>query len=246
MRTSISRRPTSRQALERAGFLRRDDCRFLWQQRGVSRLRRLSFDGFRADKRKKLAASAGASPNRASRSETLHGEDDRRALWRKVFAFSERTFLQHGNAHYLSADFLRARSASACRRRSSSMLARTRCALPIAAAIFVRGADELCTVATGARVTTPTACISRPATTRASTTASAHGLAAFDPGTQGEHKLARGLSRRRTTSAHWLANEEFRRCRSVAFTVERARESMAAYIGVGRASTCPSTGRGAP
>ena len=33
-----------------------------------------------------------------------------------------------------------------------------------------------------------------------------HGLAAFDPGTQGEHKLARGFEPTLTTSAHWLAD----------------------------------------
>ena len=36
-----------------------------------------------------------------------------------------------------------------------------------------------------------------------------HGIAAFEPGTQGEHKISRGFSPVSTWSAHWLAREEF-------------------------------------
>ena len=93
-----------------------------------------------------------------------------RALWNVIFGFSERTFLRHGNGHYLNVDFLvrvcrgaaglghgqgrRARRRRPSPRRSSSKAAAG------------------CTAATGARRDTRTRCISRPATTRASSTAS--------------------------------------------------------------------------
>lgn len=38
----------------------------------------------------------------------------------------------------------------------------------------------------------------------------AHGLELFEPGAQGEHKLARGFEPVMTASAHWLADERFR------------------------------------
>ena len=37
----------------------------------------------------------------------------------------------------------------------------------------------------------------------------ANGIAVFEGGAQGEHKLARGLLPVRTVSAHWLAHPEF-------------------------------------
>ena len=38
----------------------------------------------------------------------------------------------------------------------------------------------------------------------------AHGLDCFDPGAQGEHKLARGFLPTRTWSGHWIAHPQFR------------------------------------
>ena len=37
-----------------------------------------------------------------------------------------------------------------------------------------------------------------------------NGLQRFEPGTQGEHKLARGFEPTLTWSAHWLADQELR------------------------------------
>src|SRR5690606_4916245 len=36
-----------------------------------------------------------------------------------------------------------------------------------------------------------------------------HGIQRFEPGTQGEHKVARGFLPARTTSAHWIADTRF-------------------------------------
>ena len=66
-----------------------------------------------------------------------------------------------------------------------------------------------CTAATGARRDWCPACISRPATTRASITACAKGLRRFEPGAQGEHKLARGFLPTLVHSRHWIAEQDF-------------------------------------
>jgi len=55
-----------------------------------------------------------------------------------------------------------------------------------------------------------------------------HGLETFDPGTQGEHKLARGFEPTVTSSAHWLAHEGFRT--AVARYLERERAAVDEYI----------------
>jgi len=54
------------------------------------------------------------------------------------------------------------------------------------------------------------------------------GLAGFDPGTQGEHKLARGFEPTLTHSAHWLAHPAF--ASAVARYLERERAAVDDYI----------------
>ena len=49
-----------------------------------------------------------------------------------------------------------------------------------------------------------------------------HGLAHFEPGTQGEHKLARGFEPALTWSAHWIADAPLRRAIG-AYLVREAR-----------------------
>ena len=56
----------------------------------------------------------------------------------------------------------------------------------------------------------------------------ARGPEAFDPGTQGEHKLARGFEPTQTSSAHWLNHDAFRD--AVAGYLERERAAVAEYI----------------
>jgi predicted N-acyltransferase len=216
--------PDEQQALERAGFMRREDCRFRWQNRGYRDFDDF-LDGFRADKRKKLRRERRRVAESGITFRTLHGGEIDAALWGNVFAFSERTFLAHGNAHYLNAEFFE----QIGRRMPGSvvvMLAEQRNA-PIAAAVFVRGADELYGRYWGA--SRHEDCLHFEACYyQGIDYCIREGLAAFDPGTQGEHKLARGFGPSLTTSAHWLANEEF--ARAVSLYLERERTAMAAYI----------------
>ena len=82
---------------------------------------------------------------------------------------------------------------------------------PVAAAVFFREPDTLYGRYWGSRrAGTSTACISKPAITRASSTASSTGIATFEPGTQGEHKVARGFEPTLTWSAHFIADRRFR------------------------------------
>jgi uncharacterized protein len=211
-------------ALERAGFLRRHDCRFLWHNRGYR-----SFDDFlatfRADKRKKAKRERRRVAEAGIVFRTLAGETLDAALWQVVFGFSERTFLRHGNGHYLTVEFLR-RVSQALPGTVMVKLAE-RAGRPIAAAVFFEGGGWLYGRYWGAAGQEDSLhfeacyyqgieyCIER-------------GLQFFDPGTQGEHKIARGFEPTRTLSAHWLEHAGFRV--AIDRYLARERDAIDAYI----------------
>jgi len=211
-------------ALEAAGFLARHDCRFMWRNRGYRDFDDF-LDGFRADKRKKVRRERRRVAESGICLRTLAGETMDDALWQTVFAFSERTFLLHGNAHYLHAQFL----GDVARRRPGSVVVvlAERDHAPVAAAIFFEdrttlygrywgaAAHEDCLHFEACYYQGIEYCIAR-------------GLEAFDPGTQGEHKLARGFEPTLTHSAHWLAHPGFRA--AVAKYLERERTAVAEYL----------------
>jgi predicted N-acyltransferase len=211
-------------ALERAGFLRRHDCRFLWRNRGYR-----SFDDFlatfRADKRKKAKRERRKVAEAGIAFRTLAGEAIEPALWRVIFGFSERTFLRHGNGHYLNVEFLE--RVSHALPGSVVVKLAERDGQPVAAAIFFAGGGGLYGRYWGAAVPEDSLhfeacyyqgieyCIDQ-------------GLEFFDPGTQGEHKLARGFEPTRTSSAHWLEHAGFRS--AVERYLIRERAAVDAYI----------------
>ncbi len=211
-------------ALELAGFLRRHDCRFLWHNRDYR-----TFDdflaGFRADKRKKAKRERRKVEESGITFRTLAGEVIDAGSWHTIFGFSERTFLRHGNGHYLNVDFLMRVSAAL----PGTVLVKVaeRAGTPVAAAIFFEGGDWLYGRYWGSAGQEDSLhfeacyyqgiehCIAR-------------GLRYFDPGTQGEHKLARGFEPTRTTSAHWLEHGGFRN--AVARYLDRERAGVDDYI----------------
>jgi predicted N-acyltransferase len=211
-------------ALEQAGFLRRHDCRFLWRNRGYRDLEDF-LDAFRADKRKKVRRERRRVAESGIAFHTLRGESIEPELWRVIFGFSERTFLQHGNAHYLSVEFL----SQVSRRLPGTVIVKLaeRAGIPVAAAIFFADAQRLYGRYWGCAQPEDSlhfeACYYQGIDYCIE-----HGLASFDPGTQGEHKIARGFEPTRTCSAHWLAHPGF--AQAVARYLERERGAVDEYI----------------
>jgi hypothetical protein len=211
-------------ALEGAGFLRRHDCRFLWRNRGYRDIDDF-LDTFRADKRKKARRERRRVAEAGIEFRTLAGEQIGDDLWQTIFGFSERTFLQHGNGHYLNVEFL----ARVARRMPGAAMGKLadREGRPVAAAIFFAGGGSLfgrywgsseaidCLHFEACYYQGIEYCIER-------------GLQSFDPGTQGEHKLARGFEPTRTLSAHWLAHPGF--AAAVGRHLERERAAVDEYI----------------
>jgi uncharacterized protein len=216
--------PDDQSALEDAGFLGRHDCRFLWRNRGYRDFDDF-LDGFRSDKRKKLRRERRRVAEAGVTFETLRGGDVEPGLWRTVFGFSEQTFLRHGNAHYLSAGFL---GLVASRLPDAIMVKLAMIAgEPVAAAIFFQDERQLYGRYWGAAREVDCLhfetcyyqgiewCIER-------------GLDGFDPGTQGEHKLARGFEPTVTRSAHWFAHPGL--SSAIGRYLERERAAVAEYV----------------
>ena len=211
-------------ALEGAGFMRRHDCRFLWRNDGYRDIADF-LARFRAEKRKKARRERRRVAESGIEFRTLRGEDMSAGLWRTVFGFSERTFLAHGNAHYLNVEFLQLVSRSL----PGSVMVKLaeRGGTAVAAAIFFEGGGWLYGRYWGsARVEDSLhfeACYYQGIEYCIE-----HGLEGFDPGTQGEHKIARGFEPTRTCSAHWLAHPGF--ADAVARYLARERAAVDEYI----------------
>ncbi|MGB7738255.1 MAG: GNAT family N-acetyltransferase [Steroidobacteraceae bacterium] len=215
-------------ALERAGFMRRHDCRFLWHNRGYR-----TFDDFlatfRADKRKKAKRERRKVEESGIAFRSLAGEDIDANLWHTIFSFSERTFLRHGNGHYLNVEFLL--RVSVALPGTVVVKVAERAGTPVAAAIFFAGGGWLYGRYWGS-VGQEDSLHFEACYYQGIEHCIAHGLQFFDPGTQGEHKLARGFEPTRTTSAHWLEHAGFRN--AVARYLEREREAVDDYIAAAR------------
>jgi predicted N-acyltransferase len=195
-----------RPLFEARGFLLRKDCQFHWFNRNYA-----DFDAFlatfRSEKRKKALRERRRIQEAGVTHRTLSGRDMDPELWNIVFAFSAQTFAMRGHEHYLNVEFFRQLSA-AMPDAVMVKLAEYR-GQPIAAAIFYVGGDTLYGRYWGAAADFHSLhfetcyyqgieyCIER-------------GLARFEPGTQGEHKVPRGFEPTPTWSAHWIEDPRFK------------------------------------
>ena len=201
-----------------SGFLWRKDCQFHWYNRGFR-----SFDDFiatfRADKRKKALRERRRVFEGGVTFRTLTGAEMDARLWDIVFGFSASTFESHGHEHYLNVQFFR--TISEVMPQAVVIKLAEYQGHPIATAIFFRGERALYGRYWGAAANFHSLhfetcyyqgieyCIE-------------HGLQHFEPGTQGEHKVARGFEPTTTWSAHWIADPRFRRAIDHYLNDERA------------------------
>jgi predicted N-acyltransferase len=199
----------ARAAYEQAGWLLRRDCQFHWRNRGYA-----SFDAFletfTADKRKKAKRERRRVAEAGISYDTLMGRDLDGRLIDRIYSFHRDTFLRHGHDTYLTKGFF----AEIARTLGDSMMIKVarHGTKPVATAIFFRSDDALFGRYWGADADYHTQhslhfetcyhqgvdyCIEQ-------------GLSRFDPGTQGEHKVARGFEPTLTWSAHFIADRRFR------------------------------------
>lgn len=164
--------------------------------------------GLSQDKRKKIKQEQRKVAEADVHFRWSHGTDIGAADWDFFYRCYERTYLEHGNAPYLSRDFFQ-RMADTLPAHWLLFVAEHR-GRPIATSLI--GLDPIEKVAYGRywgaleRVDCLhfDACYYQPLQW-----CIAHGYRRFEGGAQGEHKMARALMPVKTTSAHWLAHPSF-------------------------------------
>jgi predicted N-acyltransferase len=168
------------------------------------------FDAFLAslnqEKRKKIrqerrkVAEAGVVFRHA------RGAQVTEADWDFFYRCYERTYLEHGNAPYLTRDFFRRMAASMP--ENWLLFIAEREGQPIASSLIGIGGEVAYGRYWGALERVDClhfeACYYQPLAW-----CIAQGYARFEGGAQGEHKMARALLPVKTTSAHWLAHPAF-------------------------------------
>ncbi|UXY15984.1 GNAT family N-acetyltransferase [Chitiniphilus purpureus] len=215
-------------AAQAMGMLRREQVQFHWLRQPHWR----DFDDFLAslarDKRKRIrqerrrVAQAGVAIER-KRGSQIDAMD-----WAFFIRCYEATYRQHRSTPYLNLAFFRAAHTAAP--DDWLMVQASRDGVPIAAALNLVGPDRLYGRYWGAQWDAGgwvpglhfELCYYQGIEF-----ALAEGLAAFEGGAQGEHKLARGFSPVITYSAHWLAHPAF--ADAVDRFLGQERQAVSAY-----------------
>jgi predicted N-acyltransferase len=223
--------PRDTAACQAAGLMLRHTVQFHWSGNDLSGESYRDFDHFlstlQQEKRKKIrqerrkVAEAGVSFRWA------RGHDITQNDWAFFYRCYERTYLEHGNAPYLSPAFF-IRMASDMPDHWLLFIAE-RDGRPIAASLI--GLDVDHGVAYGRywgaleRVDCLhfEACYYQPLAWCID-----HGIRRFEGGAQGEHKMARALMPVKTTSAHWLAHPSF--ADAVERFLQREGEGIGQYL----------------
>ena len=186
-------------------WLLREDIQFQWQNPGSWR----TFDDFLAAMNHKHRKNIRQERSKVARQSisfrVVHGDEAGRADLQAMYRFYLQTFLEYGNAPALTEPFLR-HLATSLGRGLVLFLAELE-GEPIAGALCLRGTDTLYGRYWGG-ATLPglhfEACYYQGVEY-----CLREGLARFEPGAQGEHKLARGFLPAVVRSRHWMADADF-------------------------------------
>ena len=229
-----------------ASLMLRNTVQFHWNNIGPTHTPFHDFEDFLAslsqEKRKKIRQERRKVLDAGVTFRWSRGCDISASDWDFFYQCYERTYLEHGNAPYLSRDFFQ-RMADTLPEAWLLFVAE-RAGQPIATsliAIDVGAESAVCRLDANFQPHTAygrywgaiervdclhfEACYYQPLAW-----CIAHGVSCFEGGAQGEHKMARALMPVKTTSAHWLAHPAF------ADAVERFLEREGAGVGAYMAS----------
>ena len=224
------------EACEALGMMQRHTVQFHWNNREPAYQ---SFDDFLSclsqDKRKKIRQERRKVQEAGVQFRHALGAAITEADWDFFYRCYERTYLEHGNAPYLSREFFR----SMDRDMASSWLlfvAEVN-GQPIACSLIALHEETASLGGNGKRVAYGRywgalqrvdclhfeACYYQPLLWCIE-----HGYHRFEGGAQGEHKMARALLPVDTPSAHWLAHPAF--ADAVARFLERESDGVRSYM----------------
>ena len=214
------------ETLLRHGLMRRTGCHFHWHDDGYR-----SFEDFlsrlSSRKRKKIRRERRYVEEAGIRMEIVHGHEASEAQWLIMHDFYRSTFEKKSGMPTLSLEFFLEISRSMGRQVVLVFAWLGRKA--IAGAINLRSDTALYGRHWG--------CTEQYHSLHFETCyyqgidyCIAHGLKRFEPGTQGEHKIARGFVPEEVWSAHWLSDPRF--AQAIDRYLDREREHVDHYIDV--------------
>lgn len=187
-------------------WLPRIDVQYHWRNPGHWR----DFDGFLADfdhKHRKNIRQERAKVQRAGVViRTVHGDEATAADLEAMFGFYLRTFQDYGNSPALTLPFLQ--HLAQTMPRQLVMFLADHDGRTIAGALCLRGHDTLYGRYWGAEAPLPGLHF-ETCYYQGIAYCLREGLARFEPGAQGEHKIARGFLPALVRSRHWIADPEF-------------------------------------
>ena len=216
-------READRAALESAGLLFRRGVQFHWLNRGYRDF--ADYLGtFTSDKRNKLKRERRAVREAGLRIEARHGDEIDAPLWAAIHRHYRDTFIRHENHPAFSLDFFQ-RVGTGLKRRMVVFIA-WQGDKPVASAIGYRNQTTLYGRHWGTDIDCPGLHFDLCYYSGIEY-AIAHGLSRFEPGAQGEHKLARGFEPVPTWSAFWIADARMRQV--LANYLAREGEAMQDY-----------------
>lgn len=221
--------PADRAACDAQGLLQRQTVQFHWKNVGFA-----SFDAFlvslNQEKRKKIKQERRRVADAGVTFRSLQGADIQTQDWDFFYQCYERTYLEHGNAPYLSRAFFEAMQRDMPDNWLLFIAEREQ--RPIASSLIaLQGLGTSQAVAYGRywgaleRVDCLhfEACYYQPLKWCID-----NGVNRFEGGAQGEHKMARALMPVTTYSAHWLAHPAF--SDAVARFLERETAGVDGYM----------------
>ncbi|HEU4818522.1 GNAT family N-acetyltransferase [Janthinobacterium sp.] len=191
--------------LAQAGYLMRSGVQFHWLNPGYT-----DFEQFLATlehkKRKNIRAERRKVREAGVTMRQVRGMDATDADWKLFHRCYSNTYAEHRSSPYLSLDFFLRIAASMP--QNILLVIAEREGRAIAASLVIHTADTLYGRYWGALEHVP--CLHfETAYYQPLEFCIANGIATFEGGAQGEHKMARGFLPTRTWSAHWLAHPAF-------------------------------------
>lgn len=202
-------REDDRAALEGAGLLMRRGVQFHWFNRGYRDFADY-LATFTSEKRKKLKRERRAVSDAGLRVAVRHGDEIDEAIWQAIHRHYRSTFERLGGMASFSLDFFRSVGAELGRRMVVFLaFDEQQGGQPVASAICYRDEAALYGRHWGTDIDCPglhfELCYHAGIEY-----AIDNGLQRFEPGAQGEHKIARGFEPVSTWSGFWIAEPRMR------------------------------------
>lgn len=214
-----------RRLLEDAGWLPRLDCQFHWRNEGYADFEHF-LAGFTAEKRKKTRRERRRIVEAGIRFLELTGAELDATRLAVVYALHARTFAVRGNPPYFTPEFFR-RLAAALPQALMVKLAVDAHGDAVACALFLRGEDTLYGRYWGS-VGDHHSLHFETCYYQGIEYCIRERLSRFEPGTQGEHKIARGFTPTAVWSLHDIRHPLFRP--AIADYLERERAAVREYM----------------